>query len=86
MNLFAEKVRAIVAAIPPGQTLTYKEVARRAGNEKAARAVGAIMRTNYNEAIPCHRVVRTDGTFGGYNRGGTLTKQSMLAKEARMNS
>ena len=71
---FADKVRNIVRKIPEGKTLTYQEVAKRAGNPKAARAVGAIMRTNYDESIPCHRVVRKDGSLGGYNRGGTLRK------------
>ena len=41
--------------------MTYKEVATKAGTLHAARAVGAIMRTNYDDTIPCHRVVRTDG-------------------------
>jgi O-6-methylguanine DNA methyltransferase len=59
---FADKVRNIVRKIPEGKTLTYQEVAKRAGNPKAARAVGAIMRTNYDESIPCHRVVRKDGS------------------------
>ncbi len=49
--------------------MTYGEVARRAGNPRAARAVGTIMRANYDPTVPCHRVVRSDGTLGGYNRG-----------------
>jgi O-6-methylguanine DNA methyltransferase len=62
--------------------MTYKEVAALAGNPRAARAVGAIMRTNYNPDIPCHRVVRSDGGMGGYNRGGADKKMEMLSKEA----
>ncbi|HEY4522298.1 MAG TPA: MGMT family protein, partial [Candidatus Paceibacterota bacterium] len=46
---FADRVREIVRRIPKGKSMTYKEVAARAGNAKAARAVGAIMRTNYDE-------------------------------------
>lgn len=61
--------------------MTYGEVAALAGNEKAARAVGAIMRTNYDPAIPCHRVVRADGSMGGYNRGGPDRKRSLLRRE-----
>ena len=61
--------------------MTYKEVARRAGNPKAARAVGAIMRTNRNPDIPCHRVIRSDGSLGGYNRGGTERKRQILERE-----
>ncbi len=66
---FRDKVLAVVSAIPAGETRTYGEVAREAGHARAARAVGAILRTNYNPAIPCHRIVRSDGTLGGYNRG-----------------
>ena len=80
---FAEKVRAIVRKIPKGKTMTYAEVARAAGSPRAARAVGAIMRTNYDERIPCHRVIRSDGGMGGYNRGGTLRKQEILRLEAK---
>lgn len=78
---FRERVRDIVHGIPKGQTMTYGEVAREAGNAKAARAVGAIMKTNYDPDIPCHRVVKSDGTLGGYNRGGVQKKQSLLAAE-----
>ncbi len=78
---FRERVRDIVRAIPKGQTMTYGEVAKRAGNPGAARAVGAIMRTNYDPDIPCHRVIKSDGTLGGYNRGGVQKKQSLLAAE-----
>ncbi len=81
---FAEKVRAIVKKIPEGKTMTYKEVATRAGNPLAARAVGAVMRTNYDESIPCHRVVRTDGGMGGYNRGGPLRKMDILKYEGAL--
>lgn len=83
VRTFTEKVRAIVAKIPKGKTLTYKEVATKAGNPRASRAVGAIMRTNYDPMIPCHRVVRSDGTMGGYNRGGADRKRVILASESR---
>lgn len=69
MLSFAEKVYQVVKKIPQGKVLTYKEVAKQAGNEKAARAVGNILNKNYNPEIPCHRVVRSDGKLGGYNRG-----------------
>lgn len=82
MKTFTERVRAVVARIPKGKAMTYKEVAVRAGNSRAARAVGAIMRANYDPRIPCHRVVRSDGTLGGYNRGGTLRKRILLATES----
>lgn len=60
-----------MAKIPKGKVLTYKEVAQKAGNPRASRAVGNILNKNYNPAVPCHRVVRSDGKTGGYNRGRT---------------
>jgi O-6-methylguanine DNA methyltransferase len=69
MKNFTQKVYDVVATIPKGSVLTYKEVARRAGNVDACRAVGNILNKNYNPNIPCHRVVRSDGKAGGYNRG-----------------
>lgn len=84
MQTFADRVRAVVKKIPKGKTMTYKEVATKAGNPKAARGVGAIMRSNYNRDIPCHRVVKSDGTFGSYNRGGTLKKQALLKSEGAL--
>lgn len=83
MRSFTEKVRGIVAKIPAGKTMTYKQVAAKAGNPRAARAVGTIMRTNYDPAIPCHRVIKSDGSMGGYNRGGTTAKKRLLARESR---
>lgn len=84
MKTFTEKVRDIVRTIPKGKTMTYKEVATKAGNAKAARAVGAIMRTNYDEAIPCHRVIASDGTMRGYNRGGAERKRERLFEEGAL--
>ena len=81
MTTFADKVRDIVRRIPKGKVMTYKEVARKAGNPKAARAVGAIMRSNFEKNIPCHRVVRSDGSLGSYNRGGTKKKREILVRE-----
>jgi methylated-DNA-[protein]-cysteine S-methyltransferase len=78
---FAKKVYAVVAKIPKGKTMTYKQVATRAGKPNAARAVGTIMSHNYNPQIPCHRVVRSDGGMGGYNRGGSEQKKKILARE-----
>lgn len=77
---FREQVMNIVARIPKGQTMTYGQVAAAAGNPGAARAVGAIMRTNYDPAIPCHRVVKADGSLGGYNRG-LMKKEALLHAE-----
>ena len=78
---FTQKVFSIVRKIPKGKVLTYKQVAAQAGKPSAARAVGSIMKTNYDPKIPCHRVVRSDGGMGGYNRGGKVKKLQILRKE-----
>lgn len=78
---FSDKVRSVVRTIPKGSVLTYKEVAIQAGNPKAARAVANVMAANYDETVPCHRVIRTDGGLGGYNRGGTDKKRDILVAE-----
>lgn len=80
-SAFTESVRAVVRKIPRGSTLSYKEVAQKAGNQNAARAVARIMSQNYDPTVPCHRVIRTDGGLGGYNRGGILEKQRILITE-----
>ncbi len=77
---FADRVRKIVAEIPKGETLSYGEVARRAGNVRAARAVGNILKKNFDPAIPCHRVIRSDGKTGNYNRGAER-KRELLKRE-----
>jgi methylated-DNA-[protein]-cysteine S-methyltransferase len=79
MKSFKERVLEIVAKIPEGKTLLYKEVASRAGNEKAARAVGKILNTHQIKGLPCHRVVSSGG-IGGY-RYGLRKKQLLLKKE-----
>lgn len=66
---FITRVLEIVKQIPKGQTMTYGQVAAQAGKPKAARVVGLIMSKNWNPQIPCHRVIRADGSVGGYNRG-----------------
>jgi O-6-methylguanine DNA methyltransferase len=83
MLSFREKVIAIVKSIPIGRTMTYKEVAIEAGAPKAYRAVGNILNKNYDPEIPCHRVVRSDGKVGGYNRG-EKNKAKILKKEGAL--
>ena len=61
--------------------MSYKDVATRAGNPNASRAVARIMASNYDKEIPCHRVIRTDGGLGGYNRGGIVAKRKILETE-----
>lgn len=78
--MFKQKVLDVVKKIPKGKTLTYKQVAFRAGSPNAYRAVGSILKQNYDPLIPCHRVVKSDGTLGEYNRGRAL-KKDLLTKE-----
>ncbi len=78
---FAEKVRDIVRKIPKGKTMTYGTVAKLAGSSGAARAVGSLMAANYDPTVPCHRVIRSDGKIGEYNRGGPKAKRALLIKE-----
>ncbi len=85
MQSFTEKVYAVVARIPRGKTMTYQEVARRAGSPRAYRAVGNIMNRNPDtKRVPCHRVVPSNfartGNPGGYARG-TAAKVALLKKE-----
>ena len=77
---FKEKVFEVVKKIKRGETLTYKQVAKKAGSPNAARAVGNILKTNFDPNIPCHRVIGSDGKMHGYNRG-IENKWKMLKKE-----
>ena len=72
----------VVKKIPKGKTLTYAEVARKAGSPRAFRAVGTMLKKNYNKNIPCHRVVKTLGGVGEYNRGGSSAKAKKLERES----
>lgn len=80
---FKEKVYEITKQIPQGKVATYGQIARLAGNKKAARAVGMIMKNNpFAPVVPCHRVVGCDGKLTGYSGGeGVKTKMEMLEKE-----
>ncbi|MEE8131483.1 MAG: MGMT family protein [Candidatus Paceibacterota bacterium] len=80
MTFFAKKVLKVVAKIPRGKTLSYKEVARRAGRPTAWRAVGNILNKNQNPKISCHRVIKSSGEVGGYNKGNK-EKLKRLQKE-----
>lgn len=78
---FTQKVKKIVSQIPSGSTLTYKQVAELAGRPRAYRVVGSILRRNTDyQTIPCHRVIKTNGRPGGYNRGSAM-KIHLLTKE-----
>lgn len=80
---FQQRVWLALRDIPPGQTASYAEIARRIGAPSSARAVAQACASNtIAVAIPCHRVVRTGGALSGY-RWGVERKRALLAKEAR---
>jgi methylated-DNA-[protein]-cysteine S-methyltransferase len=80
---FLLRARQGIAAIPYGETRTYTDLARAAGNERAVRAAGsACSRNPIPLIVPCHRVLRSDGSLGGY-AGGLEMKQRLLEMEQR---
>ena len=80
---FQLKVWAYLKKIPRGTVLTYSAVAKGVGKPLAVRAVAnAIGKNPYAPKIPCHRVIRSDGSLGGYSgKGGLKTKRFLLKKE-----
>ncbi len=78
---FLLRARQGIAAIPYGETRTYTDLARGAGNERAVRAAGsACSRNPIPLVVPCHRVLRSDGSLGGY-AGGLAMKEELLKME-----
>ena len=81
---FQRRVWEVLRQIPAGQTASYAEIAKRLGKPKAARAVaGACAANHLAVAIPCHRIVASDGKLAGY-RWGTERKKRLLEKEKRV--
>ena len=80
---FQVKVWNYLKTIPIGEVKTYKQVAIGINRPKSARAVAnACARNPYAPKIPCHRVIRTDGSLGGYSgKGGIKTKKKLLKIE-----
>lgn len=79
---FQHRVWQALRAIPPGETVSYAELATRVGDHKAVRAVaGACAANHLAVVIPCHRVVRTDGSLSGY-RWGVERKRILIEREA----
>lgn len=81
MQSFQEKVITVVKGIKEGSVMTYGDVARKAGNANASRAVGSIMAKNCDKEVPCHRVVKSDGSIGMYNGLRGRSKSEILKKE-----
>ena len=83
-NLTEFQKRVLIATflIKKGQTKTYKDIARQIGHRNAYRAVGTALRKNpLPIVIPCHRVIKSDGSLGRYSNGGTARKMSLLKSE-----
>jgi O-6-methylguanine DNA methyltransferase len=78
---FTKKILKVVSKIPQGKTLSYGEVAKRAGSPKASRVVGNILAKNKDISVPCHRVIRSDGALGSYNNLLGKSKRRILEEE-----
>ena len=80
---FQLKVWTYLRKIPRGSVKTYSQVAKAIGKPQAIRAVAnAIAKNPYPPQIPCHRVIRSNGSLGGYSaKGGLKTKKKLLKKE-----
>ncbi len=81
MTLFTKNVYDALRKIPRGKVLTYKDLAKRIGHPLAYRAVGNALNKNpFAPQVPCHRVVASDGSLGGYANGLKM-KVELLKKE-----
>ncbi len=84
---FQRKVYAATRRIPRGQTRSYQWVARAIGQPSAARAVGqALNKNSRTDLVPCHRVIASDGSLGGYAWGAAAKRRRLLAEGARVQS
>jgi len=82
LTKFQWKVLKVTVSIPLGETRTYKWVAEKVGSPNAVRAVGQALRRNpYPIIIPCHRVIKQDGSLGGYAGGWGKRKAKLLKLE-----
>ena len=83
---FEASVYTVARSIPPGETLTYGQVAARVGSADQARAVGQAMGHNPCPlVVPCHRVLAAHGALGGFSaHGGTVTKRRLLYIEGAL--
>ena len=82
MTEFQSDVTKALKKVKKGETVSYQELAAMAGHPKTYRAVATFCKKNWQEDIPCHRVVHSDGRVGKYNReGGTNEKIAKLKKE-----
>jgi len=73
---FADRVYSLCQRIPRGKVVTYGVIATKL--RSSPRAVGQALKKNFNVHVPCHRVICSDGSLGGYNRGTILKRQLLL--------
>ena len=79
---FQRRVLLATLTVKRGETRTYKEIARQIGNKNAYRAVGTALKKNpLPVSIPCHRIVKSDGSIGNYSGGGKARKIALLKAE-----
>jgi O-6-methylguanine DNA methyltransferase len=78
---FEKRVYEACKRIPRGSVVTYSEIARAIGSPRASRAVGNALNKNPFSSVPCHRVIRNDGSVGGFAHG-TNRKVELLKKES----
>lgn len=78
---FNQKCYKLLRKVPKGKVTTYAAIAKALGT-KAYRAVGNAMNKNKSKKIPCHRVINSNGSFGGYNKG--LKKKIFLLKKEKI--
>lgn len=83
LTRFQKKVLLEVIKIPRGETRSYAQIALKAGSPKAHRAAGSALAKNpFAPDVPCHRVISSSGSLGGYSgRGGIKKKKELLKKE-----
>jgi O-6-methylguanine DNA methyltransferase len=81
---FTARVLTVVRRIPPGRVATYGDVAAAAGEPRACRAVGNIMRGCRVASVPCHRVVAAGGKLGGYGSSPALKRALLKAEGVRV--
>jgi methylated-DNA-[protein]-cysteine S-methyltransferase len=82
LTRFQVQVLLEVCRIPEGRTSNYKEIAKNVGKPGAYRAAGTALRRNpFPIEVPCHRVIKSDGSLGSYSNGGSRMKAMLLKKE-----
>lgn len=87
LTKFEHLVLAAVRRVPKGRVVTYASLARNIGAPRAARAVGQALNKNpHLVTVPCHRVVRSDGSLGGYRQGSRQKKRLLIREGVRFTS